>query len=608
MVARSTLAGVTLCAVLLLAACGGGSPAAPSPGADGTGDDEPTPSPAATRTPIPNCPVDQAICVFAAEAGTALATGDVTPLVRGSSWEDAARQEELRTRLSAFGARRVAAIGCPFDASMPSCDAHFALAVTSLPFGGHPDGETAMFILAFERFITGGQRLVSVERMTEPLSLRQAIFGGIVQETRYWGSSLPGLRAWFYPFDAEGREVPDPFPAQVNGVPVRQLTLASSQPIPASGALYIETGCWGCDSGTGPLVRVTGAGAAIHRDDAFARRGSHYLFGRQPGTVLLAEGCSGIGLPPPDVRTAFFASTDGGVSFTALPGVPRCAAPLWVADDLSEAIIQWAEGDDPATWTYGLYRYPSLERLPVDGQLAADAGWRGAFNNSGRPILQDGKKLLGLDGSTWFDPHLEGLPNELGVRFAVEPTAKSIVAMWTMEASTVAGGTAYRHYLAFYNGGQLMAVYDDPFQFYPFVWLNSSVVLGNAAYLPDELLGLPAGELPGAFRFVPVIVDLRAGTVAPIEAEWFAREYAYNRSRIHHFIPGPLYRVAGAGQGDCLNVRARPSAAAPVLGCYADGVFLQDRGESSEADGLTWVAVSTPDGRPGYASARYLAR
>jgi hypothetical protein len=604
---RHALAGFVLFAALLLAACGGGSPAAPSPTADGTGDDEPTPTPTATATPVPNCPVDQPACAFAVEVDAALAANDVAPLVRGSAWEEASRQEELRVTLSAFAVRRVAAIGCPFDATAPSCAERFALAVTSLPFGNHPDSETAMFVLAFERFITGGQRLVSVERMTDPFSLRQAVYGGIVQETRYWGGNGPGVRAWFYPFDAQGREVPDPFPSEVNGVPVRQLTLAPSQPIPSNGALYIETGCWGCDSGMGPLVRIMGSGAEIHRDEAFALWGSMYLFGRTPGAVFLAQGCSGIGLPPPDVRTAFFSSTDGGVTFTSRGDLPRCAHPVWVSGDLGEALIVWAEGDDPASWTYGLYRYPSLERLPLDGQIAADLMWRGAFATPG-PILAASETLVQLDGSTWFDPHLDGLPNESGLRFAVEPTAKSILAMWTMEAGTTAGGTAYRHYLASYNGGQLVAVYDDPFQFYPSVWLSSSVVLGNAAYLPDELLGLPPADLPGAWRFVPVLVDLRAGTIAPIEAEYFAREYAFNRSRIHHYIEGPLYRVEGAGEGDCLNVRAQPSATSPVLGCYADGVILQDRGETTEADGVTWAAVRTPDGRPGHASAAFLAR
>jgi hypothetical protein len=58
--------------------------------------------------------------------------------------------------------------------------------------------------------------------------------------------------------------------------------------------------------------------------------------------------------------------------------------------------------------------------------------------------------------------------------------------------------------------------------------------------------------------------------------------------------------------GACLNVRAEPGPAAPVLTCAADGVLLQDSGETQEADGATWRRVITPSGIEGWASSRYL--
>jgi hypothetical protein len=46
--------------------------------------------------------------------------------------------------------------------------------------------------------------------------------------------------------------------------------------------------------------------------------------------------------------------------------------------------------------------------------------------------------------------------------------------------------------------------------------------------------------------------------------------------------------------------------ASESLGCYKDGVLFQDRGETRLADGITWVAVASPGGAPGWASAQYL--
>jgi NarL family two-component system response regulator LiaR len=42
--------------------------------------------------------------------------------------------------------------------------------------------------------------------------------------------------------------------------------------------------------------------------------------------------------------------------------------------------------------------------------------------------------------------------------------------------------------------------------------------------------------------------------------------------------------------------------------CYVDGVLLRDLGDTTEADGVTWLKVATPDGREGWASAEFLER
>lgn len=71
-------------------------------------------------------------------------------------------------------------------------------------------------------------------------------------------------------------------------------------------------------------------------------------------------------------------------------------------------------------------------------------------------------------------------------------------------------------------------------------------------------------------------------------------------------MAGPFARVTGVG--DCLNVRSEPGQAGQVLGCFADGVLLRDRGEERSVDGEPWLRVTAPGAVEGWAAARYLER
>ncbi len=110
---------------------------------------------------------------------------------------------------------------------------------------------------------------------------------------------------------------------------------------------------------------------------------------------------------------------------------------------------------------------------------------------------------------------------------------------------------------------------------------------------PDKI-GLPA--VYGA-----VLVDLEAGTVGPFPGIEWTPERA---SVVTSLVEGPFLRVDAGG--DCLNIRSTVGLGAPVLTCAADGVLLGDREDTWERDGVTWLAVRTPDGRSGWASSEYL--
>lgn len=61
-----------------------------------------------------------------------------------------------------------------------------------------------------------------------------------------------------------------------------------------------------------------------------------------------------------------------------------------------------------------------------------------------------------------------------------------------------------------------------------------------------------------------------------------------------------------AGTLGCLNLRAEPSVAAAIFGCFADGTDLRSRGVSREAEGRTWRGVLTPGGDEAWAAAEFL--
>jgi hypothetical protein len=69
---------------------------------------------------------------------------------------------------------------------------------------------------------------------------------------------------------------------------------------------------------------------------------------------------------------------------------------------------------------------------------------------------------------------------------------------------------------------------------------------------------------------------------------------------------GPFLRVNTPGE--CVNIRKSAGIDAPIVDCAADGVLLFDREDSWERDGVTWLAVRTPAGDLGWASAEFLSR
>jgi hypothetical protein len=108
----------------------------------------------------------------------------------------------------------------------------------------------------------------------------------------------------------------------------------------------------------------------------------------------------------------------------------------------------------------------------------------------------------------------------------------------------------------------------------------------------------------------PALIDFDAGVYymipRPFESGDRPGYSSLGRTAVHAVQTGPFSRIINTGS--CLRVRAEPSLSGQVLDCLADGVLLQDMGETREADGATWLSVVTPGRRQGWASIAFLER
>ena len=132
-------------------------------------------------------------------------------------------------------------------------------------------------------------------------------------------------------------------------------------------------------------------------------------------------------------------------------------------------------------------------------------------------------------------------------------------------------------------------------------WLSATVAIGRASF---SAAGYLDGSTDTTFRGIPALIDFGTGVVSPI-ADFVPQLAGKSGGPVpRHIVVGPFARVSTPE--DCLNVRATASTTGAVLGCYTDGVLLPLQDDAAVSDGQEWLAVDTPDGREGWAVARYL--
>ncbi len=351
---------------------------------------------------------------------------------------------------------------------------------------------------------------------------------------------------------------------RLGNVRAEELRVTDPIPFPDGLVLFYGLHCVNCDGGPSPLYRI------YRRPDGSVLPELVYqsLVDRVPGHVytyaldagrgeiyvgLCTQGtCPDgiVGVSSEDARNRIFRSSDGGQTWEETPPLPRSSwfERVTPAGPLVVTVNEGGNGAGERCWLY-----PNGPDQPCD--------------SIERTEPPDGTPVKTLpDGSRFVHLLVDAKPGADGV-MALRNPAGEMVRAWLLGSTTP--------WLGWRN---------------PIVWPPIVQIDGD-----------PPDHSP-----MPAVVDFERGEVHPMP---LARATLDPRQFPVFMAALTAERIARVNiPGDCLNIRAGASLTAAVLSCPGHEALLRSTGEVREADGLTWVAVKTPDGRDGWASALYLER
>lgn len=402
-----------------------------------------------------------------------------------------------------------------------------------------------------------------------------------------------------------GSPAPDPATPGPSGPgSARTLTVAPSVQSVREAVLYTVTGCFQCDGADQSLQRhVTDASGAMTTTTVLASRvgplGGWVLGaidGAPDATLLVAvacdqQECGGVGAGDPSTNWRAIGSTDGGTTWRDL--FTRRARYVEVSSVSSAGfvtlVVTGSEAAPERTYT--------ATTTAGERALAAPP----AFAAGAEPVLlADGRVL-------WIDAGGMRVADELGNLLALVPPAGANRIVPDGVRSLPGGGLAvsfvdgstpdrYSEIVQLYDAALVPAVGYVSTPGYRAVPVSTRLAIGG-------VVGTDIGAGDQATVY-PALIDLDSGTLTPVVANVFTEQRGRNRLVAAR---AGTFAVVSAG-GDCLNVREEPSTAAEAIGCYPDGTLLGDRGETRAAGGVTWLAVTEPGGRSGWAALEFLSR
>lgn len=589
-------------------------------------------APPATMTPKPQlsaCPEDvgQEICDFAAAAEGWAQAGDVQKLIAGGPLDTGEARAGLGKLLdsqlpaTADAPRKLRSIACPVgrkaDAPAPDCSAKFALVFATVTERTPPTDGKGLVVLGYDRSAVGFQ----LYGFDAPLPGWQLalIAGPMTSGETLPGTTQTGLGFRIYPVEVlpPGQQpVPTPGTGEtIGGLAVKELAFGAPTSLPGGVVVYLGPAPWASDSFAVLLWRLyLGPDGTIRRDDLFANAKAQLgdlaivgwagdeTMGQMVAVACQAGRCRGTGVGGWAGDFDVYRTTDGGISWAPFGSVPAMAFPMAVTAE-GTLFGHFLGRDDNERPQYDFFRLPSGEKVTPP-----------APNTEPRVVP-------GL-GLVWE-------PTSMDRKFGAEPSYDAFGKV--IDAAAIGPNLEAR--LTARAGGQLYGawtyVLDRPADPHPAsVYFGRADAAGKplalfrlgpavpvASWLGPFLAGpglvISNGEVevsagsPRPFDVPAVLIDLATGTVSPLrEFDQFMN--ANQQPIVRGTVVAKVARVVTGG--DCLNVRESASSSAPAIACYHDGVLLFERGEAVTVGGASWVPVTTPAGKEGWASAQFLER
>lgn len=401
----------------------------------------------------------------------------------------------------------------------------------------------------------------------------------------------------------------------IDGVAVRTLTVGAPVPLPEGYVFYEVQWSW-----EGPAVAMQSTyrdPSGVTRVDLLYQTKLVFPSGGPPsgpaissvaampdGRALAIGVCQGFCYGETGPITVI-SSSDGGITWIE---VGIAVSNSWVASAGTDALLVRTEGT-----------VDSLDRDGSFTRIAATPNGQPALvvvrGNAPRVLLRgsDGVTLRAPDSTLFAHPRLpSGGQIEALAQVPASGSSQATTEIdWSMPQNPASRSQILYTGLVNDTEGTFRAIFkwDSTLSAAPSrgLRLTANREIRMVAF-PASLFGDRFTDRPGGV-YLPAIVDFERGTVSPI-LEHFADKITGSKSGSPEVIAigaGPFARVTTGG--DCLNVRDKPATASLSLGCFKDGVLLRLRTQPEQtAEGINWLAVETPDRRPGWASAEFLER
>ena len=410
-------------------------------------------------------------------------------------------------------------------------------------------------------------------------------------------------------------QTPSPAPGSdevIQGIPVNPLRIGAETNLPSDLVVYLAPVRWATDSGPSLLLRDYRSGdGTVRRDDLFANAtgqlGLLAIVGwagdetmQRIIAVACQEGrCRGTGVGGWAGEFDVVQSLDGGITWSFDGRVPAMAFPMGVT--FERAIFgQFLSRDDNGLPSYRFFLHPEGSEVIPPGPNTEPRTVPG-FGIIWEPVYND--RTIGAEPS--FDATGMVIPasviGSLQARLVARSGNGGLFASWSYTPDRPADPHPPTNYIGRVDpSGQISAIFSNEVVV---PWLGPFAI--NDRYLIANAEVKPPSDSQSLFDVPAVLIDLATGFVAPLRQLNAGLEPGF-QPLVRAAVPGRVARIVNSET--CLNVREAPTMSSPTLGCFPDGVLLAERGESTNAEAITWIAVFAPSGKPGWASTEFLER